>query len=76
MYDKPEPIGLKGTVSQGFRLIEQYNAAYNIQLECKQDILNLFMMTPYSRHADMRAVNELSDIATEVDINILVYEKL
>ena len=75
VYDAPDAIGQKGTVGEGFRLVEQYNVNYDIHLETSQDIFNLFMMTPYSRHADAGAVDRLNEFSTAVDINILVYQK-
>lgn len=75
VYEAPDAIGQKGTVGEGFRLLEQYNVNYDIHLETKQDIFNLFMMTPYSRHADAVAVDSLNEFNTGVDINILVYQK-
>ncbi len=76
MYQVPEVIGQKGTVRQGFKLIEESNILYDIHLKDKQDIINLFMMTPYSRHADVETVKKMDELVTEVDINILVYERV
>lgn len=75
MYKNPDVIGQKGTVGEGFELLEQYNVNYNIHIKSKQDIMNLFMMTPYSRHSDKDTVEGLSEFSTEVDINIFVYQK-
>jgi len=75
MYQEPEEIGQKGTVRNGFRLLEETNVNYNINLTEKQDIINLFKMTPYSRHANIESINKVEELNTEVDINILVYEK-
>ncbi len=76
MYQEPEEIGVKGTVKQGFRLVTEKNVRYEIVLNDKQDILNLFRMTPYYRHADAQALMNLDKLSTEVDINILVYERV
>lgn len=75
LYESPEEIGQKGTVGEGFTLLAQRNVNYEILLKSKQDILNLFTMTPYSRHAEIDALEKLSEFATEVDINIFVYQK-
>ncbi len=76
MYQEPEEIGQKGTVRKGFRLVEESGVNYNISLKDKQDIINLFKMTPYSRHADIATIDKMDELHTEVDINILVYEKI
>lgn len=75
MYETPEVIRQKGTVREGFKLLEEINICYDIHLEDKKDILNLFTMTPYSRHADIENLKEMDRLATEVDINILIYER-
>lgn len=75
MYQEPEEIGLKGTVRKGFRLVKETGVNYNISIKEKQDIINLFKMTPYSRHADIELISRNDELQTEVDINILVYEK-
>lgn len=76
MYELPEEIGVKGTVKDGFKLIEERNVHYEIFLNDKQDIMNLFRMTPYYRHADVQAIEKLDRLDTEVDINILIYERV
>ncbi len=79
LYKDPEIIGLKGTVGEGFRLVKQEAVSYTIAPESSQDILNLFGMTPYSRHAHMAAVEKLKNtggFTTEVDININLYRKV
>jgi len=77
LYGKTELIGQKGTVGEGFKLLEQINVSYNIHLESNADILNLLMMTPYSRHTDQQAMENLKrlpELQTEVDFNIMVYQ--
>ncbi len=75
MYEAPEVIGQKGTVKEGFKLLEETNICYEIRLEDQQDILNLFTMTPYSRHADIENIKKMDRLSTEVNINILIYER-
>ena len=75
LYECPEEIGQKGTMEAGFTLLEKRKVNYEILLKSKQDILNLFTMTPYSRHAETEPLEKLSEFATEVDINIFVYQK-
>lgn len=78
LYQNPDLMGRKGTVSEGFVLLNHVNVAYPIHLKGTQDILNLLRMTPYSRHAAAAAVENLQSLdefVTEVDINIMVYQK-
>lgn len=74
LYENPEVLGVKGTVGEGFDLVEQSNVKYDIHLKNKQDIMNLFKMTPYSRHADIETLESLNEFVTEVDINIRAYQ--
>ena len=76
LSENPNIIGQKGTVGEGFMLSEQRNVTYDLHLKSKDDLLNLFMMTPYSRHAAMETVEGLSEFTTEVDIEILAYQKI
>ncbi|WP_024833256.1 putative RNA methyltransferase [Ruminiclostridium josui] len=78
LYDSPDVIGQKGTVEEGFNLLLHKLVSYSITINDKEDIFNLFNMTPYSRHTDDDAENKLKTIGeftTEVDINIRVYQK-
>ncbi len=77
LYDSPDVIGQKGTLEEGFNLLEHKMVSYSITTN-KEDIFNLFNMTPYSRHADEESENKLKTIgefSTEIDINIRVYQK-
>ncbi len=76
IYEAPEDIGQKGTVGGGFKLLEEINVRYEIELTDRQDIFNLFNMTPYSRHARQEAVKNLERLETEVDFSILLYQRL
>ena len=78
LYENPDFIGQKGTAGKGFKLLDNENVAYTINLKKNTDILNLLMMTPYSRHTDQEAVENLkglNSLSTEIDINIMVYQK-
>jgi len=79
LYKETDVIGQKGTVGEGFHLINQINVSYNVHLVNSLDILNLWMMTPYSRHTDennIENLKKLDELETEIDINIMVYQKL
>ena len=78
IYDSPDTIGQKGTVEEGFNLLEHKMVSYSTTINDKEDIFNLFNMTPYSSHADPETENKLKttgEFSTEVEINIRVYQK-
>ncbi len=79
IYDNPDAIGQKGTMEEGFNLLEHKIVSYSITINNKEDIFNLFNMTPYSRHADQETEDKLKtagEFSTEVEINIRVYQKV
>lgn len=79
LYDNPELIGERGTVTAGFTLLAQKDISYNIHLPSGEDIINLVGMTPYIRHLTTEAIRKLRDMAeleTEVEIKLLVYRKI
>lgn len=78
LYENPELIGARGTTGKGFKLINKVNVSYPIHLNSATDIVNLLMMTPYWRHVDNETVERIrkkDELTTEVDINIMVYQK-
>jgi len=79
LYEESNFIGQKGTVGEGFELLKHFNVSYDIHLKGAQDIFNLLMMTPYSRHTNQDAVEDLKKLDkldTEVDFNIMIYQKV
>lgn len=79
LYESPDAIGQKGTVGEGFMLLEHQKVTYDINFNSTEDAFNLFKMTPYSRHAGAETENKLKaagEFKTEVDINIRVYRKV
>lgn len=76
LYGGAEEIGQKGTVGEGFKLLEQHSVKHDIKLKSNRDIYNLFMMTPYSRHADVSALANLGEYVTEVDFSIFVHQRI
>lgn len=78
LYEDSDTIGQKGTVGEGFHMIRQQNVTCNLHLDNNEDIINLWRMTPYSRHTDEAAYDQLKkldQLSTEIDINIMVYQK-
>lgn len=78
LYEDSDRIGQKGTVGEGFQLVRQRNVSHNLCLDHNQDIINLWRMTPYSRHTDEAIqdhLKKLEQLSTKIDINIMVYQK-
>ncbi len=78
LYDSTGFIGPKGTAGNGFMLLEHQNISYDIHLSSSEEIMHLFMMTPYSRHAcDIKSdtFRSLSSLKVEVDINLFIYTR-
>lgn len=78
LYGDPDLIGKRGTVTEGFTLVDEQEIAYNLYLTSGEDIKNLVRMTPYSRHLNTEAIkeiNNLTELETEVEIKLLVYQR-
>jgi 23S rRNA (guanine745-N1)-methyltransferase len=76
IYQDPEEIGQRGDVGGGFRLLDQVDVCYTVELEDKRAILNLLTMTPYSKHIDEAAMGKLRDLPrleAEIDIRLKFY---
>ena len=72
--NKPEPTELSG-----FKLVSDEAVGYELCLSEREDIKNLFMMTPYAYRTSAEGrerVLSLSSLTTEVAFRILDYEKL
>lgn|SRR5690554_1032247 len=79
LYENPELIGERGTVKEGFILLDQVQVEYELYLKSGQDISDLLKMTPYSQHITGEAVEDLKNLekfTTEVEIKVMVYQKL
>lgn len=72
--NEPEEAAL-----DGFRLLSHDILKYDIKLDTEADIRSLFMMTPYAYRTskeDRERVLGLSEVKTEVEFVIDVYEKI
>lgn len=61
-----------------FKLVSVKELKYNIELECNEDIINLFKMTPYyykTGRDEIQKLNEMTNLNTVVHFGIEVYEK-
>ena len=72
--NEPEDTGL-----DGFKLLSHETLSYTLKLNTEGDIRALFMMTPYAYRTsreDRERVLSLSEVTTEVEFVIDVYEKI
>lgn len=79
IYKTPYKNEPQDTAIDGFRLISHGLLTYEIKLDTKDDIRSLFMMTPYAYRTsreDRERVLSLSEVFTEVEFVIDVYEKI
>lgn len=62
----------------GFRLVASKPVQYTIELNCAEDIWNLFTMTPYyykTGKDDQEKIRNCHHLSTQVEILVLTYEK-
>lgn len=77
IYDTPYP-NLPADMEEGFRMVEQRELRYRIELDSGEDIMNLFRMTPYyykTGAADQEKAARAQRLSTAVEFGIYVYEK-
>lgn len=64
---------------EGFKLIKRKNLKYTTRIIGKENIYNLFTMTPYfhrTSQQDKQKLECINELETTVEVNFLVYEKL
>lgn len=77
-YDTVYTNEPRADMPKNMSLSEKYNLNYTVTLTDKAAIMNLFSMTPYcyrTSEADMAKLNALTELTTEIDIDIFVYRK-
>ncbi|MGN1003173.1 MAG: putative RNA methyltransferase [Oscillospiraceae bacterium] len=79
VYDRPLPNPPMDMAAEGFRIAEQRELCYEIELCSGEDIMSLFRMTPYyykTGAADQEKAAGAAYLKTTVQFGICVYEKL
>ena len=79
IYDTPYKNVVADTALEGFELVLDEPLDYNIKLDSKEDIRNLFMMTPYAyrtRAEDREKILSLESLETKIDFRVFVYRKI
>ena len=79
IYDTPYKNQVGDTELLGFELVSDEPLHYNMELQTKEEICNLFMMTPYAyrtKPGDKAKVFALENLNCRAHFRILVYKKL
>ncbi len=79
LYEHVEKNILKETSIDGFELLELIKVDDIITLKTNQEILDLFMMTPYfykSPKETSQMLCSMNALTTQISFNILVYKKI
>ena len=79
LYDKPYENAVKQEDYPGFQWLEAVPLRYTVHLDCTQDIMALFGMTPYAWKTPKAGVERLSALDaldTQIGFDIHVYRKL
>ncbi len=78
IYDTAHMNSERADMPKTMNKIDESRVCYNIKLESKEEIKNLFAMTPYywrTSAADIDKLDELETLETEVDIIISAFKK-
>ena len=79
LYESPYKNKVDEPTIDGFELISASPVSYKLTLESRDDIVNLFRMTPYAYRTPpdaCRRIEELSKLETSVDFITFVYKKI
>lgn len=79
IYDNPYKNDIPNFELDGFKLLEDIQIKYDLELDNQNDIANLFKMTPYyykTSAKDQNKVSVLERLKTPVEFSILIYKKL
>lgn len=78
VYENPYENNPKEETIEGFEFVKKLSAKKNILLECNEDIVNLFAMTPYfynTRPEDREKLSLLNELETQTEFEVLIYRK-
>ena len=79
IYDEPYPNPPMDMETEGFKIIEEKQLCYEIELSSSEEIMDLFMMTPYyykTSAQDQEKASKAEKLKTRLEFGIYVYEKL
>ena len=78
VYEKPYKNCVDDFTIEGWELISKEVIDEKITLQSNEDILNLFMMTPYyykTSASDQKKLENISSLETEIQFAVLAYKK-
>lgn len=78
IYDKPYENPEEDMSAEGFEIIEQREVKYRIHLDCGEDIMSLFKMTPYYYKTginDQRKAEQATELDTALEFGIIIYRR-
>ncbi len=79
VYDVPYKNKYVDPHKSGFEIIGSKEIKYEITLDCNQDIISLFKMTPYyynTSQKDMHKLDSIDKLTTKVEFLITEYKKI
>lgn len=77
VYDNPYENAHDDTALEGFDLVDSFELKTNITINNNDDIIKLFMMTPYyykTSSKDFARLKALDSLTTQIEVNILAYK--
>ena len=78
IYDETPLNTERADLPKNMKLIEKSRLSYNISIDSKEGINDLFSMTPYSYRTSRESIEKLSALEalkTEVEFDFYVYKK-
>lgn len=78
VYDRVYENSPEDTAPEGFLLLERQALRDTIHLQCREDILHVFTMTPYYYKTgvkDQKKLELLRELDTEIEFGIFIYQK-
>lgn len=79
IYDEPYLNPQVELNREGYELVSKKELRYSITLDCNEDIISLFKMTPYyykTGRTDQEKLTKLNSLTTELEFCILEFKKL
>ena len=79
IYDTPYENPYVDPAKEGFEILSSTNVKYGFTLDCNEDVLNLFKMTPYyynTSQKDAQKLNEISSLDVNAAFLITEYKKI
>jgi 23S rRNA (guanine745-N1)-methyltransferase len=79
IYDNPYFNEVKPYETEELTLFDTHDIKYTMNLNSNEDIINLFMMTPYyytTGEADQMKIKNTASLETEAEFRIIIYKRI